>query len=490
MPKYLDARNRLREFLSREKLREGDALPAIPKLAVSLRVGRSPLCRAIRMLAEEGVLRTVPGSGCYVRKAMTGSISPATAHVAATREGSILDAGPIVSRKPIRIAVLGDLPRLGNAWRQIIETCNRYYDGLAIELVPIRSYEETQTAGLGQTADIFQIPVGHLPYWVQSNRLFNPEEAGGLAVDENEFYPGLIQACQYDGHLWGVPITASIEAHFCRSPCFQAIESLLPFEGFWDYLEKLRALEDSAAMKPFRGLLASDKSILSLFMATGGQDLSSLHNEAQFSRPDFRGFLEKLEPFYRDRRLFCQEDCVEGRNVQELFIDGEAALAIGCSMWVRKLAAEIPDTWRLLPSPVEPDGGLNAFANLAVISALTLHPVECREILEVLAQGNSQRRIAAAGANVAHRAANQSFHLRWLDEPAKQVLLADYERAQVFSTCDPTPMYCLAVIVNDEIRNWRAGRLSVPQLCETLDKKVRFYRRALRQQRALADRSE
>ena len=47
-------------------LKRDDALPPVRKLAAELRVNPNTVARAYQNLERDGILRTVPGGGCYV----------------------------------------------------------------------------------------------------------------------------------------------------------------------------------------------------------------------------------------------------------------------------------------------------------------------------------------------------------------------------------------------------------------------------------------
>ncbi|ACO33547.1 MULTISPECIES: GntR family transcriptional regulator [Acidobacterium] len=66
VPIYLQIEGQVKQSIAAQVLREGDALPPVRKLAAELRVNPNTVARAYQNLEREGVLRTVPGGGCYV----------------------------------------------------------------------------------------------------------------------------------------------------------------------------------------------------------------------------------------------------------------------------------------------------------------------------------------------------------------------------------------------------------------------------------------
>lgn len=66
VPIYLQIEAQVKQSIAARVLREGDALPPVRKLAAELRVNPNTVARAYQNLERDGVLRTVPGGGCYV----------------------------------------------------------------------------------------------------------------------------------------------------------------------------------------------------------------------------------------------------------------------------------------------------------------------------------------------------------------------------------------------------------------------------------------
>ena len=66
VPIYLQIEAQVKQSIAARVLREGEALPPVRKLAAELRVNPNTVARAYQNLERDGVLRTVPGGGCYV----------------------------------------------------------------------------------------------------------------------------------------------------------------------------------------------------------------------------------------------------------------------------------------------------------------------------------------------------------------------------------------------------------------------------------------
>lgn len=72
VPIYLQIENQVRHAVAAGALRHDDLLPSVRKLAVELCVNPNTVARAFQNLEREGVIRTVPGGGCYVNQQSPG----------------------------------------------------------------------------------------------------------------------------------------------------------------------------------------------------------------------------------------------------------------------------------------------------------------------------------------------------------------------------------------------------------------------------------
>src|ERR1700689_5734042 len=65
-PLYLQIESQLKHAIAAGALKQDDALPSVRKLAADLRINPNTVARAYQNLERDGILRTVPGGGCYV----------------------------------------------------------------------------------------------------------------------------------------------------------------------------------------------------------------------------------------------------------------------------------------------------------------------------------------------------------------------------------------------------------------------------------------
>jgi len=66
VPLYLQIESQVKHAIAAGAVRQGDALPTVRKMAAELRINPNTVARAYQNLERDGVIRTVPGGGCYV----------------------------------------------------------------------------------------------------------------------------------------------------------------------------------------------------------------------------------------------------------------------------------------------------------------------------------------------------------------------------------------------------------------------------------------
>jgi GntR family transcriptional regulator len=72
IPLYLQIESQVKHAIAAGAFRQGDPLPPVRKMASDLRVNPNTVARAYQNLERDGVIRTVPGGGCYVNGELPG----------------------------------------------------------------------------------------------------------------------------------------------------------------------------------------------------------------------------------------------------------------------------------------------------------------------------------------------------------------------------------------------------------------------------------
>ena len=68
LPIYLQIVDQVKAAASSGTLKPGEALPSIRLLAEELRVNRNTIAKAYAELESQGVIETIPGKGCFLKK--------------------------------------------------------------------------------------------------------------------------------------------------------------------------------------------------------------------------------------------------------------------------------------------------------------------------------------------------------------------------------------------------------------------------------------
>jgi GntR family transcriptional regulator len=66
IPMYLQLEGQLKQAIAAGAVQVGEALPSVRKLATELRINPNTVARAYQNLERDGIIRTIPGGGCYV----------------------------------------------------------------------------------------------------------------------------------------------------------------------------------------------------------------------------------------------------------------------------------------------------------------------------------------------------------------------------------------------------------------------------------------
>ena len=72
VPVYLQIETQVKHAIVAGALRHNDLLPPVRRLAAELRISPNTVARAYQNLERDGILRSVPGGGCYVNNQNPG----------------------------------------------------------------------------------------------------------------------------------------------------------------------------------------------------------------------------------------------------------------------------------------------------------------------------------------------------------------------------------------------------------------------------------
>src|SRR5277367_4542486 len=115
-PIYLQIESQVKHAIAAGALNHDDALPPVRKLAAELRINPNTVARAYQNMERDGILRTVPGGGCYVN-----SQSPGLLRSEKLRRLKPLATQLAVEGKQLRLAREDLLELLENSYDELEE---------------------------------------------------------------------------------------------------------------------------------------------------------------------------------------------------------------------------------------------------------------------------------------------------------------------------------------------------------------------------------
>ena len=113
-PIYLQIESQVKHAIAAGALKLDDALPSVRKLAAELRVNPNTVARAYQNLERDGILRTVPGGGCYVSAQSPG----------------LLKAEKLRRLRPIATQLAVEAKQLRLARAELLQLLENSYDDL------------------------------------------------------------------------------------------------------------------------------------------------------------------------------------------------------------------------------------------------------------------------------------------------------------------------------------------------------------------------
>src|SRR5271155_1689345 len=118
LPLYRQIESQLKHAVAAGALKQGDSLPSVRKLASELRINPNTVARAYQNLERDGVIRTVPGGGCYVNGESPGllqsekirRLKPLALQLAVEAKQLVVDREDAIALLEESFAELGEQP--------------------------------------------------------------------------------------------------------------------------------------------------------------------------------------------------------------------------------------------------------------------------------------------------------------------------------------------------------------------------------------------
>jgi GntR family transcriptional regulator len=121
VPLYLQIESQVKHAIAASAVRRDDALPPVRKMAADLRINPNTVARAYQNLERDGVIRTVPGGGCYVNGDSPGllhseklrRLRPLALQLAVEARQLVVDRKDAITLVEECFAELGEQPSVG-----------------------------------------------------------------------------------------------------------------------------------------------------------------------------------------------------------------------------------------------------------------------------------------------------------------------------------------------------------------------------------------
>ncbi len=219
VPAYYQLKQLLKQQIQNGDLPPGSKIPTEEELCARYNLSRTPVRQALKELVVEGLLIRTPGRGTFVAQASSSDASASiTLRVVVSDERW---------REP--------LERAASLWNQNHPHSPIDLDFTLMVLDELRPYL-IEAVGRGQAPDISLLD----SVWVAefaSRHYLRPLfeiDSDWCSKNEDDFFPALLAANQYNNALHGVPITADVSAIWYRRD-WLATEGLSP-PITWDEL--------------------------------------------------------------------------------------------------------------------------------------------------------------------------------------------------------------------------------------------------------------
>jgi len=375
-------------------------------------------------------------------------------------------------------------------WQSVVESFKQQQPYVEIELQPGQSNPDSTLH------DIFQIPAHLLEVYVDRGRLFDLTELDCRPVDESSFYASVSAAVQYAGKCWGVPVLVS-PSWLCFNRRYAPLVGALEQSGsFWEFLERLKHISQNLEGTTAEAALVSNFDILSL-LTLAGLTGNQRGEEVIESLSAQEAFFSRLEPYFRDARIFWRPPVADAwlgfskaAQLERRVVTGETvflsnstniAMLLNRKEWA---AGEL----QFAMFPLEPAGNTTLSANLNCVSATTRFPLECADFLAFLASEQVQNMFAAAGIWVGHRGAFSTFQNN-MPQLGWERLRDATEHGRTMRTKYPFLIELITQVVNPEIFLWQRHAIPLEQALLNIDRKSKFFIRAAKSEPAAVPRT-
>jgi multiple sugar transport system permease protein len=288
---------------------------------------------------------------------------------------------------------------------RLIELFEKEHPGIKVQRIRASAYTEklkTMMAG-GIPPDVMYMSAADFPSYVRKGVLldFEPylEENPGI-IDLDDFYPQLLDAFRYQGHIYGFPKDFTTFVAYYNQDLFDELGLPYPDENWtWDdmrdYAIRINRLEPG---KPKRlGVHYAEwlESIIGWVWMTGGR-WADENGRCVFNSPETIRALQYLHDLKWKDEVVPSGATAAGQSPDQLFLTGNLGMYVGYGRWVvPRFRLEASFRWGVAPLPRPCTGddcvSKGAIATVAYsVSAGSKHPREAFQLASFLAGPKGQ----------------------------------------------------------------------------------------------------
>jgi DNA-binding transcriptional regulator YhcF (GntR family) len=469
------ARKAIEALIKDEAYKEGDRLPSKTSLAKSFGLGLRPVQQALETLAQEGILKNVRGSGCYLNSSPKVDFNEEiiddmlATNIYADYLSSINYRIP---QKVIRIGLdKGEYLYFSKQWQHVLDSFCSSRNDISVEIVNSRVPNVTS---FSDETDIFQIPASLLPHFVNKEVLFNFSETEDVALNENEFFTELLKAASYKGKRWGIPLISASNCNYFNREFESPLKPLSEANGFWESME---ILELVARKNNVPEALVINTNPMFLLMRLAGLDCAWNWTDIEkLEDESFYIFLERFRQYYQNSSIFFNKNSEYTSTPYQDFFNRNGHLILGSSCWLPNIYQSSPFPWGITQNIREKNANSQIITMLNVISSKSSYPFECAEILKYLGTYEVQNYFAQNGRIVANKKAFRNFHLNGTDNNSiKNVICDAMENGKVESIEKPQLAQYLMGTINYDFQKWQRKELNTKKLLTELKGKIALF---------------
>lgn len=307
--------------------------------------------------------------------------------------------------------------REGELVRELTEGFERENAGIRVRVQQVpwsAAHEKLLTAYAGDAMpDVFQLGNTWVPEFVALDAI--TELDGWIdatpSLTRSDFFTGILETNEIDGHLWAVPWYVDTRVLFYRSDVLERAGHRQSPRSWTEWRQAMSAVDQALGSDADAILLPTNEWAPLVILALEA-DAELLRGDAEcgnFRSPEFREALDFYMSMFEDG-LASRTASGQITNLYQEFARGRFGMLVtgpwNLGEFARRLPAAMQDAWATAPMPSAdgsyPGVSLAGGASLAVHRD-SEHPEEAWRLIEFLAATTSQIRFHRISGNLPAR---------------------------------------------------------------------------------------